>query len=63
MNKIREFRLEQGYKLEHFAELCNLSSGYISHLESGSRSNPSYKVMKDIAKALNKTIGEVFEEG
>jgi len=63
MNNIKKFRLEQGYKLEHFARLCNLSNGYISHLECGRRSNPSYDTMKKIAATLNKTISEVFEEG
>ena len=60
MNNIKKFRLEQGYKLGHFAELCDLSSGYICHLEKGSRINPSCKTMQKIANALNKTVAEVF---
>ena len=62
MNNIKKFRIEQGYKLAYLAKCCNLSIGYISHLENGSRQNPSYTAMKEISKALNKTISEVFEE-
>ena len=61
MNNIRKFRQLQGYTLEKFAELSNLSTGYICHLEKGNRRNPSYKVMQNIAKALDKKISEVFE--
>jgi len=62
MNRIKEFRKERGITLDELAELSNLSSGYISHLENGTRKNPSYSVMKKIAESLNKNIFEVFKD-
>lgn len=61
MNKIREIREEQGITQVELAHKAGLSMGYLSHLENGSRSNPSYQTMTRIAKALNKEIGEVFK--
>lgn len=62
MNRIREFRKEKGIKQASLAKEANISIGYLSHLERGERENPSYAVMKSIANALGKTIGEVFNE-
>lgn len=61
MNKIREIREEQGITQVELAHKAGLSVGYLSHLENGSRSNPSYQTMTRISKALNKEIGEVFK--
>lgn len=60
MNRIRQIREEQGMTQIELAKKSGLSVGYLSHLENGSRNNPSYKTMSSIAKALNKEIGEVF---
>jgi len=59
-NKIREYRLEKGLSMKELAQRSNISIGYLSHLENGSRENPSTEVMKRIAKALDETIIEVF---
>lgn len=60
MNKIKEFRELQGLKQDGLAKMANISKGYLSHLERGERGNPSYKVMKSIADALNKNISQIF---
>ena len=59
-NKIKKIRKEQGVTLQKLAELSNISTGYLCHLENGSRNNPSLEVMKRISKALNKSVTEVF---
>lgn len=59
-NNIRKIRKEKGMSIEELAELSGLSKVYIYHLENGTRNNPSYEVMKDISKGLEKTIEEVF---
>lgn len=46
--------------LEDISKETNLSVGYLSHLENGSRENPSKDVMEKIAAALKKTVPEVF---
>lgn len=59
-NRIKIIRKEQGMTLYKLANLAGISSGYLCHLENGSRDNPSLEVMKNIAKALNKSVAEVF---
>lgn len=61
MNNIKKFRIEKNYTLGKLAELVGISSGYLCHLEKGTRENPSYKVMKRISEVLNKSIQEIFE--
>lgn len=60
-NRIREIRINKGMKLTELAELSNLSRGYISHLESGTKDNPSYNTMVKISRALKETVSKVFE--
>ena len=55
-NKIKEYRLKQGLTLEELANSCNLSIGYISHLETGTRTNPSLNVLNRIAHHIQKRI-------
>lgn len=60
MNNIKKFRKEKNYTLRKLAELVGISSGYLCHLEKGTRENPSYKVMLKISKTLGKNIEEIF---
>ena len=59
-NKINEYRLKKQMSMSQLAKKAKISTGYLCHLEKGTRQNPSTKVMQDIAKALEKTIAEVF---
>lgn len=59
-NKIKIIRKEKGMTLSKLSDLSKISVGYLCHLEVGSRRNPSFEVMEKIAKALNKSINEVF---
>lgn len=59
-NKLKAIRKSKKLTLEELGELCGISAGYICHLENGSRKHPSIEVMEKIAKALDKTIFEVF---
>ena len=58
--KLKRIREQKGLTIEKLAELSNISAGYLCHLENGSRKNPSIKVMKNIARALNVDIAEIF---
>ena len=60
MNNIKNYRLEKEMKLEELAKMVGVSTGYLCHLEKGTRRNPSIDVMERIAKVLNKTIADVF---
>lgn len=59
-NYIRQYRKEKGLRLKDLSTLTGISNGYLSHLETGSRKNPSYETMKKISIALNKDISEIF---
>lgn len=59
-NKIKQYRKEKGLTLREVALKCNISAGYLCHLEKGNRENPSTEVMEKIAKALGKSIPEIF---
>ena len=61
-NKIKKYRKEKNMKLKEIASKSGISVGYLSHLENGSRANPSREVMESISLALNKSIPEVFFE-
>ena len=61
-NKIKKIRKERGMTLDKLAELADVSSGYLCHLEKGSRKNPSIEIMERIANALDKSITEIFFE-
>ena len=42
------------------AQTIGISVGYLCHLENGTRNNPSMRTMVKIAKALNRSIEEIF---
>ena len=59
-NQVRRIRKEKGMTLVKLSELSGVSVGYLCHLEKGSRKNPSIDIMEKIAKALNKSLTEIF---
>lgn len=59
-NKIKKFRTDKNMTLKELSEEIGVSIGYLSHLERGSRSNPSKEVMEKIATALESSIPEIF---
>ena len=61
-NKMKKFRKERGMTLEKLSLKTGISVGYLSHLERGTRENPTSIIMDKIAKALGKSVQEVFFE-
>ena len=61
-NKIREIRIKKGMTLEKLAKESGISISYLCHLEKGRRKNPSIIIMENLAKALGKTVSEIFFE-
>lgn len=59
-NKIKKLRQDKNMTLKELSEKVGISVGYLSHLERGSRSNPSKGVMEKIAIALDSSIPETF---
>ena len=59
-NKIRMYRKEKGLTQKEIADKCGVSIGYMSHLENGTRVNPSTEIMEKIALVLGKSIADIF---
>ena len=59
-NKLRYYRKKQKFTLKELSEKTGISVGYLSHIENGSRTNPSMKTMYKISQALQASIEDVF---
>lgn len=59
-NRMREIRKEKGITLTEIANKTGISIGYLSHLENGTRKNPSIEMMDKISKYLDKSVSDVF---
>jgi transcriptional regulator with XRE-family HTH domain len=57
---LRNLRLNKGLTLEQVAEVAGCSVGYLSHIERGSRRNPSYKVILGLAKIYGVSVEELI---
>lgn len=62
MNKVKFYRLQQGYLLKDLAGMTGLSMGHLSRIENGSK-QPSKSTMESIARSLGRTVPEVFYAG
>ena len=59
-NKIKKYRKSKNMTLKDLSDRTGISVGYLSHLENGTRTNPSQEIMDKIAKALNNSIPDIF---
>lgn len=57
--QIREFRRKRGITQEKLAELADLSTPYISHLERGTK-RPSLAVLTRLAECLGVTVDQIL---
>ncbi len=58
---IKRLRQERGYGLREFAGKVDVSASFISQVENG-KINPSLAKFKNIADALNTTVGQLIGE-
>lgn len=61
-NQMKRIRMSKSMTLGKLSEITGISSGYLCHLEKGSRKNPSMHVMELIADGLGVSVAEVFFE-
>lgn len=59
---LKKLRTEKGYSLAKLASESGVSSPYIFDLEKGFKANPSLSILLKLAKALDCSTGELFEE-
>lgn len=58
--RIAEIRNRRGLTQEKLSEMVNYSSNHIAKLESA-RTNPSFELLVNIAKALNVELKDLFD--
>ena len=59
---LRNLRKQAGVSQEELAKRGNVSRGYISHLETGRRDNPSIQLLTKIAEALNVSVNDILDQ-
>lgn len=59
-NRMKQIRKKKGITLTDLSKKTGISIGYLSHLENGSRKNPSIEIMDNISKNLGKSVSNVF---
>lgn len=60
MTQIKLFRNDKDLTVKKLSEMSGVATGYLSDLENGKKHNPSKETMEKIAKALGRTVPEVF---
>lgn len=60
MNNIKKIRIEKNIPIKYISYKTNISVSYISLLERNKRKNPSFNIMKNIAKVLQEPINSIF---
>jgi transcriptional regulator with XRE-family HTH domain len=58
---IKRRRTELGLSQRALAQRIGVSDAYITQLETREHINPSFHVLKKLAKALNVTVAELVE--
>lgn len=58
---LRELRNEKNYKINRLAEMIDITSGYLSSIENGTRSAPSFEITMKIADALELSTDERYK--
>ena len=64
---IRQYRLEHGISMQHFADMCDLSRAYIYILESGKNPStgrapiPTIDTLKKIAEVTNISLDSLLQ--
>lgn len=61
-NNIKGLRLRKRLRQADLAAKCGVTSAYISALETDVKTNPSFDVMRSLAKALDCDIGDLYTD-
>ena len=62
INKMKKIRKEKGMTLNELSQKTGVSTGYLCHLEKGTRKNPSIQIMENISNALGESVSKIFFE-
>ena len=59
---IKKIRLSKALTIKDLADSTGLTVGYLSNLERGEKTNPSYEVIQKIANALSVPMVDFYKE-
>lgn len=59
---IKKYRLQKNMSQVKLGNKAHLAQEYISNLENGKKTNPSYDALKRIAKALGVSVSELIDD-
>ncbi|WP_018130337.1 helix-turn-helix domain-containing protein [Effusibacillus pohliae] len=59
---LRDLRLKKGLTLGQAAEIVGTTAGYLSHIERGTKRNPSYKIVLGLAKLYGLSVEDLIGE-
>lgn len=60
--RIAEIRNSKGISLSKLSRESGVSKGYLSELENGIKENPNIEILDKIAKALDISVSDLFEQ-
>lgn len=61
-SKIAKIRNKRGISLSKLSRESGVSKGYLSELENGIKENPNIEILDKIAKALDVSVSDLFEQ-
>ncbi len=61
MNKIKLLRNKKNMTQQQLSRKSGVSQAYINELENGKKSNPSFKVVARLARALEVPVKDLFD--
>lgn len=56
---LQAWRKQRGLSTRELADLAGIDNGYLSHIENGSRENPSDAIILRLAEALRVDVGAI----
>lgn len=60
--KIKKLRETKDLSINELARIAEINPSYLSAIERGKKRNPSYKILKKIARALGVHVGALIQE-
>ncbi|WP_018130092.1 helix-turn-helix domain-containing protein [Effusibacillus pohliae] len=59
---LRDIRKKKGLTLDQVADIVGTTAGYLSHIERGTKRNPSYKIVLGLAKLYGLPVEDLIGE-
>ncbi|WP_313559206.1 helix-turn-helix domain-containing protein [Ruminiclostridium cellobioparum] len=61
-SRLREFRKKANLSTTKLSEITGISSGYISELENGKKSDPSFEIIYRLLRGINVSVDSFMND-